>query len=141
MSAGYGRVWTCLQLPRFFANATQIFLFRASGRCKQRPWSLDISKGLQAPEMTGEDARPTLWRGRPRLRYRPGGTAYSQSASPRRRRRFYSPPIDPASRVPIVPVLKTLTSAVACDSLGVAGNGPLEFGDEPGCFSGIRADR
>ena len=36
MSAGYGRVWSCLQLPRFFANATQIFLYRASGRCKQR---------------------------------------------------------------------------------------------------------
>ena len=39
MSAGYGRVWSCLQLPRFFANASQIFLYRASRRCKQRPSS------------------------------------------------------------------------------------------------------
>jgi hypothetical protein len=30
---------SCLQLPRFFAKATQIFLYRASGRCKQRPSS------------------------------------------------------------------------------------------------------
>src|SRR5262249_5189050 len=36
MSAGYGRCQgSCLQLPRFFANATQVFLYRASGRCKQ----------------------------------------------------------------------------------------------------------
>ena len=29
-----GRCW---QLPRFFANANQIILYRAFGRCKQRP--------------------------------------------------------------------------------------------------------
>src|SRR5262245_14726436 len=40
MSAGYGRCQgSCLQLPRFFANATQVFLYRAPGRCKQRPSS------------------------------------------------------------------------------------------------------
>src|SRR5215468_6346485 len=50
-----------------FANAYQIIFYRVSRRCRQRPWSLDNFQAVFG-NLTGEDARPTLWRGRPRPR-------------------------------------------------------------------------